>query len=168
MNRLSEDAYYCKIAEAVSLRSTCLRRRYGAVLVKNKEIIATGYNGSARGAVNCCDTGFCAREARGAVHNSDYTSDCPSIHAEANCLLNVRRQDAIGATLYLYGYDIKEDKPVIPAEPCIMCKRLLQTCGIKRVVGYGTGSSNILDIKDNKQEETGSVTCKATYPYPQQ
>ena len=62
MRRLSENDYYLKIAEAVSLRSTCLRRRYGAVLVKNKEIIATGYNGSARGAVNCCDIGFCARE----------------------------------------------------------------------------------------------------------
>lgn len=143
MRRLSENDYYLKIAEAVSLRSTCLRRRYGAVLVKNKEIIATGYNGSARGAVNCCDIGFCAREVRGAAHNSDYTSDCPAIHAENNCLLNVRRQDAIGSTLYLYGYDLIKKEPVIPAEPCVMCKRLLQTCGIDKVVGYGATPEDV-------------------------
>lgn len=137
MARLSKDDYYLNIAKAVSLRSTCLRRCYGAILVKNKEIIATGYNGAPRGAVNCCDTGFCARDAENAPHNKGYLDTCPSIHAETNCLLNVRRQDAVGSTLYLYGYDRKTEKPVAPAEPCVMCKRLLQNCGVARVVGYG-------------------------------
>lgn len=141
MSRISKDAYYLKIAEAVSLRSTCLRRRYGAVLVKNDEIIATGYNGAARGDINCCDTGYCARQARGATHNSDYTSDCRSVHAEENCLLTAKRQDAIGSTLYLYGYDLVKQKPVIPAEPCVMCKRLIQTCGVSKVIGYDTSIS---------------------------
>lgn len=137
MARPSKDDYYLNIAKAVSERSTCLRRRYGAVLVKNDEIIATGYNGSPRGAVNCCDTGYCAREARGAAHNSDYTSDCSAIHAESNCLLSAARRDAVGSTLYLYGWDSVKQEEVIPAEPCIMCKRLIQTCGVSRVVGYG-------------------------------
>lgn len=137
--RPDKDTYYLKIAEAVSLRSTCLRRHYGAVLVKDDVIVATGYNGSARGAVNCCDTGYCEREARGATHNSDYTSDCPAIHAENNCLLSAGRQNCLGATLYLYGYDCKLQEP-IKAEPCVMCQRLIQTCGIKRVVGYNPNS----------------------------
>lgn len=152
MTRLSKDEYYLNIAKAVSLRSTCLRRCYGAVLVKNKEIIATGYNGSPRGAVNCCDTGFCARDAENAPHNKGYLDTCPAIHAEVNCLLNVRRQDAIGSTLYLYGYDRKTEKPVVPAEPCVMCQRLIQNCGIARVVGFGGVEQfpNFLDaVMDN-------------------
>jgi len=159
MTRLSKDDYYLNIAKAVSLRSTCLRRCYGAVLVKNKEIIATGYNGAPRGDVNCCDTGFCAREARDAQHNSDYTSDCPSIHAEQNCLLNVRRQDAIGSTLYLYGYDRKTEKPVTPAEPCVMCQRLIRNCGIARVVGYGGTEQfpNFLSAVTDMAEQTAML-----------
>lgn len=148
MTRPTKDQYYLNIARAVSMRSTCLRRHYGAVLVKNDIILSSGYNGSARGDINCCDTGFCARETRGAVHNSDYTSDCPAIHAECNCLLNVNRQDAIGATLYLYGYDCIKKEPVVPAEPCIMCKRLIRNCGISRVVGYGSEP----DIKERPGE----------------
>ena len=133
--RPDKDLYYLNIAAAVSLRSTCLRRRYGAVLVNRDIILATGYNGSARGAVNCCDTGYCAREARGAQHNSDYTSDCPAIHAENNCLLSVSREQAIGSTLYLYGYDAVKHKTV-KAMPCVMCQRLIQNCGVARVVGF--------------------------------
>ena len=132
--RLTKDEYYLGIAEAVSKRSTCLRRNYGAVLVKNDVIVSTGYNGSARGAVNCCDAGYCAREAANAPHNSGYTSDCPAIHAEANCLLNVDRQVAIGSTLYLWGWDCKKQDEILDAEPCVMCQRLIQTCGVSKII----------------------------------
>lgn len=133
--RPDKDLYYLNIAAAVSLRSTCLRRRYGSVLVKNDIIIATGYNGSARGAVNCCDTDYCAREARGAQHNSDYTSDCPAIHSESNCLLSVSREQAVGSTLYLFGFDLIKHT-IVKAMPCVMCQRLIQNCGVTRVVGF--------------------------------
>lgn len=136
--RPTKDEYYIGIAEAVSKRSTCLRRNYGAVLVKDDVIIATGYNGSARGEVNCCDTGYCARDAINAPHNSGYTSDCPAIHAEENCLLNVDRQKAIGSTLYLWGWDCKKKEEISLPEPCVMCKRLIITCGVARIVSKST------------------------------
>lgn len=139
MNNLrpTKDEYYLGIAEAVSKRSTCLRRNYGAVLVKDDEIIATGYNGSARGTTNCCDTGYCAREAANVPHNSGYTSDCPAIHAEANCLMSAARKNAIGGTLYIWGWDCKKQEEIYQAEPCVMCDRLIQTCGINKVVSKG-------------------------------
>lgn len=85
------------------------------------------------------------------VHN------CPSIHAETNCLLNVRRQDAVGSTLYLYGYDRKTEKPVVPAEPCVMCKRLLQNCGVARVVGYGA-QEQYYDFLDAVTDAAGQIS----------
>lgn len=138
MERPDKDTYYLLIAAAVSLRSTCLRRHYGAVLVKNDIIIAEGYNGSARGAVNCCDIGYCARMAANKPHNSSYDSTCPAVHAENNCLLSVNRSDAIGSILYLYGYDCTTGQ-VVDAVPCEMCQRLVQTCGVARVVGSKEG-----------------------------
>lgn len=126
--RPNKVTYYLAIAAMVAQRSTCTRRQYGAVLVKNDEIVATGYNGAARGEPNCCDTGYCAR--RNAPHNSGYTSACPAVHAEMNALLSAGRSRAQGAVLYLAGY---EDGKVISAEPCEMCRRALINCGVKDV-----------------------------------
>lgn len=125
MKRPSKVEYYMEIAKAVSRRSTCLRRQYGAVLVNNDEIIGTGYNGSPRGKTNCCDIGKCQRGGR-AHNDGDYRS-CPAVHAEMNALLSVARHDAKGAVLYLYG---GEDGLSINAEPCPVCKRLLMNAGI--------------------------------------
>ena len=100
MNRISKNDYYLGIALAVSKRSTCLKRHYGAVIVKNDEIVATGYNGAARNEQNCCDVHTeCPR--KNAKHNSGDYSDCPAVHAEQNALLSVSRDKAIGAILYL-------------------------------------------------------------------
>lgn len=129
MKRISIDDYYLNIAKAVSQRSTCLRRHYGAVVVKNGEIIGTGYNGSARGAVNCCDTGLCMRTDH--KHNDGDYRECPAVHAEMNCLLSVARKDSIGATIYLYG---DENGKAVNAEPCPICRRLIVNAGISRVV----------------------------------
>lgn len=127
--RISKRDYYLQIASAVAQRSTCNRRQYGAVLVKNDRIIATGYNGSARGEVNCCDGGTCARQ--GLPHNTGYTSACPAVHAEQNALLSAGRE-AEGATLYLAGRE--GGKPIANPEPCEICRRFIINCGVNEVI----------------------------------
>ena len=122
--------YYLGIAEAVSKRSTCLRRQYGAVIVRDDEIVATGYNGSPRGEDNCCDVGFCRRMRENVPHGERYEL-CAAVHAEANAILSAARRDMIGATLYLWG---GEDGRAIRAEPCAMCARLIKNAGIAEVV----------------------------------
>ncbi len=131
--RISKDKYYMDVAKAVSMRSTCLRRRYGAVIVNNDEIISTGYNGAARGEPNCCDIGLCQRV--GHSHNDGNYADCPAVHAEQNAISSASRDKMLGATLYLYGYDFEQRKD-IPAEPCPICARMIKNSGISRIVGW--------------------------------
>ena len=131
MKRTSKKTYYLNIAKAVAQRSTCLRRNYGAILVKDDQILSTGYNGSARGERNCSDIEFCPREERGAKQGEHYEW-CVAIHAEANAIMSAGRE-ARGATLYLYGQDAKT-KEKISAEPCMMCQRLIKNAGIDSVV----------------------------------
>ena len=126
MPRISKDEYYRNIALAVACRSTCLRRQYGAVIVKGDNIIATGYNGSARGEPNCCDVGECWRQAHNIPHGQMYEK-CVAVHAEDNAISQAGRE-AIGATLYL------EDGKPIKAEPCVMCARKIRNARIKEVV----------------------------------
>lgn len=128
--RPTKSEYYLDIAAVVAKRSTCNRRQYGAVIVKDDRIIATGYNGSARGMSNCCDTGNCART--GLPHNTGYTSACPAVHAEANALLSAGRE-AKGATLYLAGWEDGQriENPV----PCEMCIRLIFNAMIGEIRG---------------------------------
>ena len=102
--RATKREYYLNIAKAVAQRSTCLRRQYGAVIVKDDVIIATGYNGSARGDENCCDVGVCWREAHGVPHGQQYEK-CLAVHAEANAIISANGQDMIGSTLYLAGFE---------------------------------------------------------------
>ena len=83
MERISKENYYLDIAETVLERATCLRRVYGAIIVKNDEIISTGYNGAPRGRRNCVDMGFCTREAMQVPRGQRYEL-CRSVHAEAN------------------------------------------------------------------------------------
>lgn len=128
--RPNKDEYYIGIAAAVSKRSTCLRRQYGAVIVNNDEIISTGYNGSPRGGVNCCDIGTCNRI--GHAHNDGDYSKCCSVHAEMNAIISASRAEMLGGTLYLYG---EENSKVIKAEPCPICERLIKNAGIERIVG---------------------------------
>lgn len=137
MERISKDRYYLDIAAAVSVRSTCLRRHYGCVIVKNDEILSTGYNGAPRGEVNCCDFGACKRNVAGIEHNTGDYAECSSVHAEQNAMLSASRNEMIGATLYLYGEEESEGEMMIPllnAEPCPICKRMIKNAGIIRVV----------------------------------
>ena len=133
INRISKDEYYLGIAEAVLKRSTCLRRNYGAVLVKNDEIVATGYNGSPRGEINCCDKDYCEREAQNVPKGERYEL-CVAIHAEDNAITSAGRDKANGGTLYIVGKEHGSEKYANPC-PCKMCRRKIVNAGIKRVVG---------------------------------
>lgn len=122
--------YYLGIAKAVAKRSTCLRRQYGAIIVKNDEIIATGYNGAARGEPNCCDQGVCWREANGISHGQQYEK-CVAVHAEQNAIISAARKDMIGSTMYLYG---EENGTILKAQPCEICSKLIRNAGIEFVI----------------------------------
>lgn len=136
IRRISKKEYYLNIATAVSKRSTCLRRHYGAVIVNNDEIIATGYNGSTRGAKNCCDKyDICPRHNK--PHNSGDYSDCHSVHAEQNALLSAARNELQNAVLYLNGEEYDPNNNLIPlteCEPCPICMRMIINAGIKTVI----------------------------------
>jgi len=132
MERISKQDYYLKIASEVAKRSTCLRRQYGAVIVKNDEIIATGYNGAPRGDENCCDVGSCWRDRHNIPHGEQYEK-CVAVHAEANAIISASRNEMLDSTLYLYGFE-GFDKPIEEPEPCIMCNRLIKNAGIKCVI----------------------------------
>lgn len=125
--------YYLNIAKEVSTRSTCLRRKYGAVLIKNDIIIATGYNGSPRGTKNCIDLGECRREKLNIPRGQCYEM-CRSIHAEQNCIINASRNDMIDSDLYLYGMDVSTNKIVYDLDSCQLCKKMIINAGIKRVI----------------------------------
>ncbi len=128
--RPNKDNYYIGIAQAVSRRSSCLRRQYGAVIVCGDEIISTGYNGSPRSEVNCSDTGECKR--MNAEHNDGNYTECPAVHAEMNAIISAKRSDMLGATLYLAGYE--QGKELENPVPCPICERLIRNAGIGRVV----------------------------------
>lgn len=129
--RPSKIDYYLGIAAEVSRRSTCNRRQYGAIIVKDDRIISTGYNGSARGDVNCCDEGVCYREANNIPHGQQYEK-CRAVHAEANAIINANPSDMIGATLYLAGFENGES--MVDPQPCEMCRRLIANAQIKDVI----------------------------------
>lgn len=133
MERRDKTNYYLDIAETVLERSTCLRRVFGAIVVKNDEIISTGYNGAPRGRVNCCDTGFCIREKLNIPKGQRYEL-CRSVHAEANAIISASRQKLINSVLYLACHDASTGKIDGNVEPCSMCKRLILNAGIEKVV----------------------------------
>lgn len=133
MKRIDKENYYLDIAETVLERSTCLRRCYGAIIVKNDEIVSTGYNGAPRGRKNCMDLGACAREALNVPSGERYEL-CRSVHAEMNAIISAARRDTLGSTLYLVGRDAKSGALLDHATSCSMCRRLIINAGIQRVV----------------------------------
>lgn len=131
--RTDKQNYYLDIADSVLERSTCLRRMYGAIIVRNDEIISTGYNGAPRGRRNCTDLGVCARETLKIPSGERYEL-CRSVHAEANAIISASRRDMIGATLYLVGRDAKTGELLADANSCSMCKRQIINSGIEKIV----------------------------------
>lgn len=150
MKRVDKHNYYLGIAEEVLSRATCLRRNYGAVIVKNDEIISTGYNGAPRGRDNCIDLGFCAREKLSIKQGQNYEL-CRSVHAEQNAIISAARKDIIGGTLYMVGKDAKTGKILDNIDSCIMCKRVVINAGIKQVIVKDVNSESgykIIDVND--------------------
>ncbi len=137
MSRVDKTTYYLDIAQTVAERSTCMRRQYGAIIVKNDEIVSTGYNGAPRGRKNCSELGYCAREAMHSPSGERYEL-CRSVHAEANAIISAPRHEMIGATLYLSGIEAKTGQLISLAESCTMCKRMIINAGIECVIARGT------------------------------
>lgn len=133
MERRDKNNYYLDIAETVLERGTCLRRNYGAIIVKNDEIISTGYSGAPRGRANCCDLGYCIRHKLNIPRGQNYEK-CRSVHAEANCIISASRRDMIGSTMYLVGKEMDSMEYITNATSCAMCKRLILNSGIERVI----------------------------------
>ena len=133
MERVDKINYYLDIAETVLKRGTCLRRLYGAIIVKNDEIISTGYAGAPRGRSNCNDLGYCQREKLNIPRGERYEM-CRSVHAEQNAIISAARKDTIDATLYLVGIEAKSGEYVKNAAPCMFCKRFIINAGIKEVI----------------------------------
>ena len=132
MTRRDKVNYYLDIAEQVSNRGTCIRRHFGAVIVKDDEVISTGYVGAPRGRKNCSDLGTCFREEKKVPRGERYEL-CRSVHAEANAIISAARKDMIGSSLYLVGIDMATGEYVEKANCCAMCKRQALNAGIQTV-----------------------------------
>ena len=146
--RTSKENYYLDIADAVSERSTCLRRCYGAIIVLNDEIISTGYNGAPRGRRNCTDLGRCTREELKIPSGERYEL-CRSVHAEANAIISAARRDMMNATLYLSGRDAPSGELLSDTTSCAMCRRMIINAGIARVVARtGENEYTVTQVRD--------------------
>ena len=143
MKRIDKNNYYLDIAESITERGTCLRRLFGAIIVKNDEIISTGYAGAPRGRKNCCDLKYCKREKLNIPRGERYEL-CRSVHAEQNAIISAARKDMIGSTLYLVGINPKDKSYVEGSNPCALCKRMIINAGIKKVI--------VRDTKDKYRE----------------
>ncbi len=131
--RPSKDEYYLGIAKAVSERGTCLRRNFGAVIVKDDQIISTGYVGAPRGAANCIDLGSCVRQKANIPPGQRYEL-CRSVHAEMNAVIHASRKEMLGSVMYLYGEDRENNGALMDARPCKLCARMIINAGIDKVV----------------------------------
>lgn len=137
MDRVSKHNYYLDIAQTVAERSTCLRKKYGAIIVKDDAIIATGYNGAPRGRQNCNDLNFCMREKLQIPRGERYEL-CRSVHAEANAIISAPRDQMLGATLYQTCVSPEDGSIVGNICSCMMCKRMIINAGITKVIFRNT------------------------------
>ncbi len=131
--RVDKHNYYLDIAEVVSERGTCLRKRYGAVIVNNDEIVSTGYVGAPRNRKNCSDLNRCIRNEHGISRGGNYNL-CRSVHAEQNAIISASRDKMLGGTMYLCGIDLGTGEYVNNASSCTICKRMIINSGIKEVI----------------------------------
>jgi dCMP deaminase len=130
--RLPKDLYYLTIARSVLLRATCLRRKFGAVIVNNDKIVSTGFNGAPRGEEDCLERGYCERDKLKIPHGERYEL-CRAVHAEQNAMLHAGRDACVGGTVYLCCYNLATDK-VENFSICLICERMLKNAGIERAV----------------------------------
>ena len=146
--RVSKENYYLDIAQTVAERSTCLRKMYGAIIVKNDVIVSTGYNGAPRGRKNCTDLKNCMRDKLGIPRGERYEM-CRSIHSEANAIIAASREQMLGSTLYMTCVDPKTGEVVPGTSSCMMCKRQIINAGIARVVIRDTKTDfRVIDVNE--------------------
>ena len=153
MVRRDKQHYYLDMAQVALERSTCLRRHFGAVIVKNDVIISTGYNGAPRGRANCIDLNYCIRQQRNIPRGTQYEL-CRAIHAEANAIIAASREEMIGSTLYLVGRDAQTGDIMKDADSCPMCKRQIINAGISQVViRRDQNQYDVIDVNDWVQHD---------------
>ena len=148
MERPDKINYYLDIAETVAKRSTCLRKQYGAIIVKNDSIVSTGYNGAPRGRQNCSDICRCIREELNIPRGERYEL-CRSVHAEANAIIAASRERMLGSTIYMVCVDAKSGELVSGTSSCMMCKRMVINAGISQVIVRDTNEEfRIINVND--------------------
>lgn len=146
--RKDKENYYLDIAQTVAERSTCLRRQFGAIIVKNDTIIATGYNGAPRGRKNCSDLNYCFRDRMNIPRGERYEL-CRSLHAEANAIIAASREQMIGSTLYMVCISPRDGSVQPGTSSCMMCKRYIINAGIETVVVRDTEDSyRVIPVSD--------------------
>ena len=148
MERRDKINYYLDIAQTVAERGTCLRRNFGSIIVKNDQIISTGYVGAPRGRKNCCDLKYCMREKLNIPRGERYEM-CRSVHAEANAIIAAPRDRMLGATLYMACVSPEDGSLFSGTNSCMMCKRMVINAGIKRVIVRETKNTfSIYNVED--------------------
>ena len=148
MQRRDKINYYLDLADVVSKRGTCLRRRYGAVIVKNDEVISTGYVGAPRGRKNCSDLGYCLREKMNIPRGERYEL-CRSVHAEANAIISADRRSMLGSSLYLSGREAATGEYIKNSCCCSMCKRMVINAGIETVyIRDDEDNYRVIDVEE--------------------
>lgn len=146
--RVDKINYYLLIAEAVAMRGTCLRKNYGCIIVKNDEIIATGYTGAPRGRKNCIDIGYCTKKKiLPEIHHGGYDA-CRSVHAEQNAIISASRKDMLGGKLYLVGIRKDTGQYEEEANSCELCKKMIINSGIKEVIVKQKNGYKIINVED--------------------
>jgi dCMP deaminase len=137
--RISKDEYYMNIAREASLRTSCFRAQHGAVIVKDDQIISTGYVGAPRKTKDCFERDNCLRREMEIPSGQRYEL-CRSLHGEQNAIINAARSGTslLGAKMYLYSVklDDKGNKAIIDAYPCFICKKMIVNAGIEEVICY--------------------------------
>lgn len=156
--RRMKENYYLDIAQTVANRSTCLRKKYGAIIVKNDAIVSTGYNGAPRGRQNCCNLGYCMRNKLNIPRGERYEM-CRSVHAEANAIINASHEQMIGSTIFITGIDSATGELLPDVCSCMMCKRMIINAGIELVIVRNTlekyTTIRVQDWVDNDDSLTG-------------
>jgi dCMP deaminase len=132
--RISKDEYYLGIAREVARRSTCFRRSLGAIIVRDDQIISTGYVGAPRKTRDSLEHGFCLRDRLGIPHGQRYEL-CRSVHAEQNAIINAARAGVslLGGDMYIFG-TASDTGEAINAFPCFICKKMIINAGLNRIV----------------------------------
>ena len=177
MSRISKIQYYMNIAREISKRATCFRALHGSIIVRDDQIISTGYNGAPRKTKDCFERGNCLR-AKLNIPSGEKYEMCRSVHAEQNAIINAARAGVslLGGTIYLYTERIGEDGEykMIDAFPCFICKKMLINSGLEEMIlNKADGSQKVYkisdwakdwstnDLIDDKEKYSSSSTCSS-------